>query len=225
MLLPALNMARAKAKQISCTNNLKQLGLGFQLYTSDHKYFPLYFNSVTGKDRWTETFCKNKYISNGNIMLCPSLETRADIVHGWKNMSKVLVDSNHDYSGVGWLTKPDYGYNYRHIGSGTLYGAKTLFPPATPSMIKKPTQTILVTDTLETNQTNSGYMYVVGIFTTTNYFGVLDARHNKIVNVLWLDGHATGVKVNSSNPYSSDPFRFGYSSSDVGKIDNYWDRR
>ena len=37
MLLPALSRARAKAKAISCVNNLKQLGLGAVLYADANK--------------------------------------------------------------------------------------------------------------------------------------------------------------------------------------------
>ncbi len=41
MLLPALNQAREKAKQINCKGNLKQIGLGFYGYsTSCNDYFP-----------------------------------------------------------------------------------------------------------------------------------------------------------------------------------------
>ena len=36
MLLPALNMARDKAKSISCINNLKTFGLGYSLYSNSY---------------------------------------------------------------------------------------------------------------------------------------------------------------------------------------------
>ena len=36
MLLPALSKARAKARAISCINNLKQLGLFIRLYAEDN---------------------------------------------------------------------------------------------------------------------------------------------------------------------------------------------
>jgi len=37
MLLPALSKAREKARAISCTSNLKQVGLGVLMYSNDHK--------------------------------------------------------------------------------------------------------------------------------------------------------------------------------------------
>ena len=39
MLLPALSKAREKARAISCTNNLKQIALGNQLYAADYDDF------------------------------------------------------------------------------------------------------------------------------------------------------------------------------------------
>src|SRR6185369_8846320 len=36
LLLPALARAKARAQRISCTSNLKQVGIGHRLYSGDH---------------------------------------------------------------------------------------------------------------------------------------------------------------------------------------------
>lgn len=47
MLLPALSKAKAKAQQISCVSNLKQVGIGLNLYLDDQSgYYP--YVSVDG---------------------------------------------------------------------------------------------------------------------------------------------------------------------------------
>ena len=37
MLLPALNSARGKAREVSCKSNLKQLGLAVNMYIEDNQ--------------------------------------------------------------------------------------------------------------------------------------------------------------------------------------------
>jgi prepilin-type N-terminal cleavage/methylation domain-containing protein len=46
MLLPALGKARGKARQVSCTSNLRQFALGNIMYANDYKYLcPISYNN------------------------------------------------------------------------------------------------------------------------------------------------------------------------------------
>ena len=40
MILPALSKAKSKAQSTACSNNLKQLGLAANIYTTDNTHFP-----------------------------------------------------------------------------------------------------------------------------------------------------------------------------------------
>lgn len=55
LLLPALNKAREKAREISCVNNLKQVMLSEQFYASDYNdQMPLIVTGQWGILYWPE---------------------------------------------------------------------------------------------------------------------------------------------------------------------------
>ena len=53
MLLPALQQAKERAKQIVCMNSLKQVGIGIVMYGADNDdYLPAHRTSVSQPDYW-----------------------------------------------------------------------------------------------------------------------------------------------------------------------------
>jgi prepilin-type N-terminal cleavage/methylation domain-containing protein/prepilin-type processing-associated H-X9-DG protein len=84
MLLPALARAKTKAKQTVCLNNLRQIGLGFRLWSGDNRdKFPWQLTTSLGgsldSGDWTDHFrvCSNE-LGSPKILLCPT-ETKVKL--------------------------------------------------------------------------------------------------------------------------------------------------
>ena len=79
MLLPALSKAREKAEAISCTSNLKQIGLGFNMYSQSYKFYNcyqyLYPNGwgVAPRFWWQDGIAP--FVGDWEVFLCPSMGT------------------------------------------------------------------------------------------------------------------------------------------------------
>jgi len=77
LLLPALSQAKARAKSITCLNNMRQAGLAAKLYQDDHQSQFAWTFTVSGdEDNQTERvswfgYLKPYYISSTNPPLCP----------------------------------------------------------------------------------------------------------------------------------------------------------
>ena len=84
MLLPALNRAREKAREISCRSNLKTWGSIFSMYSLDFSewFMPAYLQDEDPYVSWPRMSSNMGYVkkfkeadnkkSTGNIRLCPS---------------------------------------------------------------------------------------------------------------------------------------------------------
>jgi len=75
MLLPALNSARAKAQDITCKNNLKQVGTVMNMYNNDWAdFYPNFIMGTPSGATWTlfwhHYFIREKYLSI-KMFSCP----------------------------------------------------------------------------------------------------------------------------------------------------------
>jgi prepilin-type processing-associated H-X9-DG protein len=75
-LLPALKDAKENAKTSTCLNNLKQLGIAYQLYFADwNETFPAY--DATSYPGWSML---SRYAGNSTkLLLCPKDKTNPEI--------------------------------------------------------------------------------------------------------------------------------------------------
>lgn len=95
MLLPALTMARNQAKQTSCLNNLKQMGIVQTMYWNDNDdYLMDYLCGPSHTNGWYDDFYgplrQNGYIPrsknskvDGTILDCPNIPNKNNTPNGY----------------------------------------------------------------------------------------------------------------------------------------------
>jgi prepilin-type N-terminal cleavage/methylation domain-containing protein len=88
LLLPALARGKAKAKDIGCVNNLKQIGLGLRMWANDQgdKYpWQVDFSKggSSGSPDWTDHFrVLSNELHTTRILLCPA-DTASRLGQNW----------------------------------------------------------------------------------------------------------------------------------------------
>ena len=176
MLLPALSKAREKARKISCTNILKQMGLDMTLYSDDNdEHIPPSRQNIP-EDRkylvwWRQgflldptTFSRPQIGKGGQaaVPLCPSCIGESGIkVYSQRNSEVIPSLTSADRLGYG-------------LNQGCGYNIAT-DPMTTRRMDwKKPASTWMFCDS------------PVEVIAATWWFSF---RHNNKVNVCMFDGH------------------------------------
>ena len=94
MLLPALSKAKAKAKQIKCTSNLRQIGLALQLYVDD--FDDRLPPRISGGFNWIQAL--QPYHNDRKVVICPTdrfaatnNQRRSYIINGFNDYFAVTL--------------------------------------------------------------------------------------------------------------------------------------
>ncbi len=184
MLLPALAKAREKARQISCTSNLKQLGLATSMYTNDNDDMIAGNNDIKVDGAYTQStaiipeapnLMKNggtwyrcwataiwPYVNSEKMYLCPSnLSYRSTYYcnYGEPTGSGASGDKNNNILG-----------NSRNLGT-----------------IKRPSDFMVISEKGD----GGGTSYIL----STVYYCMKAAHNNDLANHVQADGHCGTAKV------------------------------
>jgi prepilin-type N-terminal cleavage/methylation domain-containing protein/prepilin-type processing-associated H-X9-DG protein len=179
MLLPALNKARDTAKAIKCVNNLKQIGTAFSLYLDDNdERFPWLTLAPTYK-LWCEYLIDGKHLPSLDVFCCPSLEEGSQKKLGWQNRP--------------WSI--GYGYNGSGLGGGRVFPGETTLRTRKLGEIREASITYLAMDA--TTQISEGIegAYHVDSRHRPDGTNFPHARHANSINILYVDGHASAMKI------------------------------
>ena len=135
MLLPALNKARTKAKMISCTSNLKQIGLGLAIYYQDYDgCFPnrpgyeIEHPQRIGPDKTVDLM--EKYIGNPSVFYCPANKKVAKDY--WRRYG--VTGGTCTYSFTFWVDSTkwrtsDGKPNYKKLKASMVLATDTILQP------------------------------------------------------------------------------------------------
>ena len=200
IIFPVFAQARAKARQATCTSNLRQIGLALMMYVDDNdevmpaSYFPQ--NDPTSVTAASNSTYYYKWM---------------DAIFPYCKSEGIFDDPEDQESPpYHYRTGRDYGSYGQNGAYKSMY--PYLIPPRSSSLetvllakIASPSQTVWITDTNNADQTkpggktngNYGIVWttpaanppIVNIGDGTQQMNQISQRHTGFVNVLFCDTH------------------------------------
>ena len=166
MLLPALSQSKAKAKQIQCVNNLKQVGLGVLLYADEHQNHVQISSPLEVQFTWGGLLYSNQNLGSRSVFLCPAYPPRQ-----FTNWFRTF--------GV-WSDPP------ARVTAGEFQQDVIV------STIPNPVDYAHLADTTSRGRMGVGAVQFHSFHTNSQL--EVHARHNRSANGWFFDGHVEGMR-------------------------------
>ena len=206
MLLPALNKARAKAREAACLNNQKQIGTAFAFYiddfnnmliqcgekgqntwsvhASENSAWPCFIFSAGKRANSTDGFFNLRntlgYVGDA-VAYCPEdtytmTVTNGNLFHSIGGYGQLRMDN------VGYMGRTAHTGEYKLVGPGGGHFIKM-------GALKSPSNTILLADT--SNKSDKYSRPLFGCSSTDN--SLIFRIHSDRANVLMMDMHVQAL--------------------------------
>lgn len=182
LLLPALNRAREKARESSCKNNLKQIGLLVSFYNGDNDGYNIIgnFDGILLWWNYADAYLRNKtaseIVSDGfasPIMRCPTQKYDDGYALNLPKPGSSYSYNTHVSNSRGWPTFSKINH-VKNVSTRMLIGDGYLGPGKT-----------YIDYTWGWDKTGG-----IGSSTVTIYR--MQTLHSRGANYLWMDGHVEG---------------------------------
>jgi prepilin-type N-terminal cleavage/methylation domain-containing protein/prepilin-type processing-associated H-X9-DG protein len=192
ILFPVFAKARERAKLTHCTNNMKQIGMAFQMYAQDwdgtivKQYKGLAYSFV---------LANNKYVSSPKIFFCPAI---------WPSGSANITDLNAKVMPPGGSSEKNYWrFSYGMSNNADAYCATYDPTPSysktvvlTLDKVPTPADYVLITEisNVAGSPTLPSFFYCKnGCNPGSTPFAAIDLnRHNGVATTLFADCHVEG---------------------------------
>ncbi|MBR0458086.1 MAG: DUF1559 domain-containing protein [Victivallales bacterium] len=201
MLLPALAKAREKAREISCVNNLKQIGLQTMLYIEDNSgVIPCYTGNYDANSQgkffdvlWLQAYNRPEKVGWD---------------YGFARKVKAIIDDHtcyKPYEPYACPSRPNafwYSRNWLHYGVNQSGFASVPEKKTSPSpiiryqgRIQQPSGRLAVADIDVVNMTSAPTPMVSALSEMVKGEGIPHHGGGSTANILFADGHVENRKV------------------------------
>ncbi len=246
MLLPALARAKAAAKQTSCINNMKQMGIAITMYVADNRAYPGDYSPANNAYVWMIRLA-NEVGNNRHVFFCPAApgdsiwDTNVNKTLGGVVSSGIPGYSSGQFDPFLVTPNSRFSIGYNDWGLGNAGNLATpnaalglggdvdggyFYGPMRDTKVVAPGKMIMLADTraLEVNDGGSWEANLDPTDTLSSTQGQLPSnRHNYKTDITFCDGHVEKVVRNLViNPAPNNIWRPSWNNDNLPHNELTW---